>query len=90
MDYTRVAYIWSHVQTFSSSIHNNGENERQNGSVIWLRIGLINTMVVLTANTAAEVYQKHDLSFSDRCVFVTATSYDYHKGSIFFSPYGPY
>ncbi|GAA0184355.1 hypothetical protein LIER_31643 [Lithospermum erythrorhizon] len=39
------------------------------GPVVWLKIGSINTMVVLTANAAAEVYKNHDLDFSPIDVF---------------------
>ncbi|GAA0149430.1 oxygenase [Lithospermum erythrorhizon] len=60
------------------------------GPVIWLKIGSINTMAVLSANVAAELYKNHDMSFSDRLIVEILTSHDFHKSSMAFSPYGPY
>ncbi|KAG9134946.1 hypothetical protein Leryth_001243 [Lithospermum erythrorhizon] len=60
------------------------------GPVIWLKLGSVNTMVVQSADAAAELYKNHDLSFSDRPIVETLTSHDFHKSTMIFSPNGPY
>lgn len=60
------------------------------GPVIWLKIGSINTMAILSAKAAAELFKNHDLSFADRTVIETMRSNDYCEGSLALAPYGPY
>ncbi|KAG9134953.1 hypothetical protein Leryth_001242 [Lithospermum erythrorhizon] len=60
------------------------------GPVIWLKNGQVNTVVVQSANAAAEFYKYHDLSFPDRFIVDTLTSHNFHKSSFVFAPHGPY
>uniref|UniRef100_A0A5B6YTT0 Cytochrome P450 76A2-like n=1 Tax=Davidia involucrata TaxID=16924 RepID=A0A5B6YTT0_DAVIN len=60
------------------------------GPVIWLKLGSRNTMVVLTANTAAELFKNHDLSFMERTVTSVFQSQGYDKGALSLAPYGTY
>ena len=62
----------------------------QYGPVLWLRLGAINTMVVQSANAAAELFKNHDLPFSDRKVPFILTAHNYDQGSIALGRYGPY
>ncbi|KAA8516653.1 hypothetical protein F0562_016841 [Nyssa sinensis] len=62
--------------------------KQQYGPVIWLKLGSINTMVVLTAKAATELFKNHDLSFAERTITYVMQSNDYHKGSLAFAPYG--
>lgn len=47
------------------------------GPVIWLRLGSVNTMVVQSAEAAAELFKKCDLPFADRKVPDSLTALDY-------------
>ncbi|KAG9134947.1 hypothetical protein Leryth_001244 [Lithospermum erythrorhizon] len=85
-----MASVWPHVPSWYSSICNDGEDERQIWSVIWLKLGSVNTMVVQSADAAAELYKNHDLSFSDRPIVETLTSHEFHKSTMIFSSHGPY
>lgn len=58
------------------------------GPVVWLRLGSINTMAVLTAKAASELFKNHDLSFVDRTIIETMKAYGYHNGSLALEPYG--
>ncbi|GAA0173045.1 hypothetical protein LIER_26744 [Lithospermum erythrorhizon] len=61
------------------------------GPAIWLKIwSTLWTMVVQSANAAAEFYKYHDLSFPDRVIVDTITSHDFHKSSFVFAPCGSY
>ncbi|GAA0175192.1 oxygenase [Lithospermum erythrorhizon] len=60
------------------------------GPVTWLKLGSVNTMVVQSADAAAELYKNHDLSFSDRPIVETLTSHEFHKSTMIFSSHGPY
>ncbi|GAA0186108.1 oxygenase [Lithospermum erythrorhizon] len=60
------------------------------GPVIWLRLGSINTMVILSAKAAAEFFKNHDLSFADRKIIGTMHSHDYHQSSLALAPYGSF
>ncbi|KAM1079864.1 hypothetical protein TB2_014229 [Malus domestica] len=58
------------------------------GPVIWLTLGVRNTMSVQSAKAAAEFFKNHDLSFVERTVNENARVHDYHKGSLAMAPYG--
>ncbi|KAL7087207.1 hypothetical protein ACP275_13G053400 [Erythranthe tilingii] len=60
------------------------------GPVVWLRIGSINTMALLTARAAAELFKNHDASFAERTITDVMTSHNFHKAALSLSPYGPY
>ncbi|KAA8518636.1 hypothetical protein F0562_016110 [Nyssa sinensis] len=60
------------------------------GPVVWLKLGSLNTMVILTAKAATELFKNHDLSFAERTVTYLMQSHDYNKGSLALAPYGTY
>ncbi|KAK6157209.1 hypothetical protein DH2020_011457 [Rehmannia glutinosa] len=60
------------------------------GPVIWLRIGSINTMVLLSAESAAELFKNHDANFAERTITEVMRAHDFHKAAISLSPYGSY
>ncbi|WOG97670.1 hypothetical protein DCAR_0417011 [Daucus carota subsp. sativus] len=60
------------------------------GPVIWLKLGLVNTMVIQSAKAAAELFKNHDAVFSDRKVFDALTAWNYNQGSLAMGNYGPY
>ncbi|XAR69695.1 hypothetical protein NMG60_11001392 [Bertholletia excelsa] len=60
------------------------------GPVLWLQLGSINTVVIQSANAAAEFFKNHDLTFSDRKVPDALTALDYNKGSLAIGKYGTY
>nr|AYV88862.1 cytochrome P450 oxidase CYP76A54 [Polygala tenuifolia] len=62
----------------------------QYGPVIWLRIGLINTMAILTAKAATEFFKDHDLDFADRTIRNNMRVHDYSNGSLALAPYGSF
>ncbi|XP_059667504.1 cytochrome P450 76A2-like [Cornus florida] len=64
--------------------------KKQYGHVIWLNLGSINTMVVLSAKAATELFKSHDLSFVDRTTKCTMQSHGYDKASLALAPYGTY
>nr|GME01024.1 cytochrome P450 76A2-like [Ipomoea batatas] len=66
------------------------EMKNKYGSVIWLRIGSVSTMAILSAKAAAELFKNHDVSFADRKVIDAMKVQGYHKGSLAFAPYGSY
>ncbi|CAL1398386.1 unnamed protein product [Linum trigynum] len=60
------------------------------GDVVWLKFGAKNTMAVLSAKAAAELFKNHDINFMNRNLTETTKSHDYHQGSLGLSPYGTY
>jgi hypothetical protein len=60
------------------------------GNVIWLRLGAMNTMVILSAKAATEFFKNHDLSFADRTITETMRAHGYDQGSLALAPYGSY
>ncbi|KAK2983747.1 hypothetical protein RJ640_024100, partial [Escallonia rubra] len=62
--------------------------KEQYGPVVWLKLGSHETMVVLTAAAATELFKHHDVSFAGRTIRETMRSHDYHKGSLALSQYG--
>ncbi|KAL3716451.1 hypothetical protein ACJRO7_008106 [Eucalyptus globulus] len=60
------------------------------GPVIWLRLGSIDTKVILSSRVAAEFFKNHDLNFVERTITDLMQSQEYCKGSIALAPYGTY
>ncbi|KAK4420288.1 cytochrome [Sesamum alatum] len=60
------------------------------GPVVWLRIGSINTVVLLTAKAAAELFKNHDANFAERTITEVMKVHDFHKTALSLSPYGSY
>lgn len=60
------------------------------GQVIWLRLGAVNTMAILSTKAASELFKNHDLSFAERNIIEVMRAHDYHKSSVALAPYGPY
>ncbi|KAJ6699509.1 CYTOCHROME P450 FAMILY PROTEIN [Salix purpurea] len=66
------------------------EMRQKYGHIIWLRLGAMNTMVVLSATAAAELFKNHDLSFADRTITETMRAHGYDQGSLALAPYGSF
>ncbi|KAK8563478.1 hypothetical protein V6N12_035624 [Hibiscus sabdariffa] len=62
----------------------------QYGQVIWLRLGAVNTMAILSTKAATELFKNHDLTFAERTIRETMRAHDYHKSSLALAPYGSY
>ncbi|KAK8562019.1 hypothetical protein V6N12_049074 [Hibiscus sabdariffa] len=62
----------------------------QYGQVIWLRLGAVNTMAILSTKAATELFKNHDLTFAERNIRETMRAHDYHKSSLALAPYGSY
>ncbi|KAI4349039.1 hypothetical protein L6164_009687 [Bauhinia variegata] len=60
------------------------------GPVVWLRLGAINTMAILSAKTAAEFFKNHDHNFAERTITETMRVHNYDKASLALAPYGSY
>ncbi|KAJ9181463.1 hypothetical protein P3X46_009591 [Hevea brasiliensis] len=60
------------------------------GDIIGLRLGAVNTMVILSAKAASEFFKKHDLSFAERNKTETMRVHGYDQGSLALAPYGSY
>ncbi|KAL0306837.1 UNVERIFIED_CONTAM: cytochrome [Sesamum radiatum] len=60
------------------------------GPVVWLRIGSINTVALLTAEAAAELFKNHDANFAERTITEVMKVHDFHKTALSLSPYGSY
>ncbi|KAL8105714.1 cytochrome P450 76A2-like [Apium graveolens] len=63
---------------------------QQYGPVVWLKLGFVNTLVLLSAGEAEEFFKNHDLSFLDRFTNDSMRSHDYDKISIAFGPCSTY
>ncbi|KAL2544402.1 Cytochrome [Forsythia ovata] len=66
------------------------ELKHKYGPIVWLKMGSVNTMVILSADIANDFFKNHDLSFIDRRIFDTNRSKNYYKGSLAMAPYGVY
>ncbi|GMN39329.1 hypothetical protein TIFTF001_008548 [Ficus carica] len=66
------------------------EMRRKYGDVLWLRLGAINTMAVLSSKAATELFKNHDMSFVERTVTETGRAHNFHEASVALAPYGPY
>ncbi|KAF2307500.1 hypothetical protein GH714_029188 [Hevea brasiliensis] len=60
------------------------------GDIIGLRLGAVNTMVILSAKAASELFKNHDLSFAERTITETMRAHGYDQGSLALAPYGSY
>ncbi|KAK7284931.1 hypothetical protein RJT34_19685 [Clitoria ternatea] len=60
------------------------------GPVVWLQIGAINTMAILSVETATTFFKNHDHSFADRTITQTMRVHNYDKSSLALAPYGSY
>lgn len=60
------------------------------GPVVWLKLGSVDTVAILTAKAATELFKKHDLIFAERTITETSRSHDYDKSSLALAPYGTY
>lgn len=60
------------------------------GDVIGLKLGAVNTTVVLSAKAASEFFKNHDLSFAERTKYETMRVHGYDQGSLALAPYGSY
>ncbi|KAI3473942.1 hypothetical protein Pfo_028516 [Paulownia fortunei] len=81
--------VFGHMFSLGSAPHRTIAGlEAKYGPVVWLKLGSVNTMAVLTAKAASEFFKNHDLSFADRCIVETMTAHGYHNGSLALAPYG--
>ncbi|KAI7738854.1 hypothetical protein M8C21_012271, partial [Ambrosia artemisiifolia] len=60
------------------------------GPVVRLKLGSVNTVAILSAKAATELFKNHDLTFVERTVTETSKSHDYDKSSLALAPYGMY
>lgn len=60
------------------------------GPVLRLKLGSVNTLVIQSANAAAELFKNHDQVFCDRKCGDVFSALDYNKGSLIMGRYGPY
>ncbi|WOH13205.1 hypothetical protein DCAR_0832714 [Daucus carota subsp. sativus] len=60
------------------------------GPVVWLDLGSVKTMVLLSAAPVEELFKSHDLSFINRITNDAMRSHDYYQSSIAFGPYSVY
>lgn len=66
------------------------ELRAKHGPVLWLQIGAMKTMVILSAEAAAVFFKHHDHAFADRTITETMRVHNYNKSSLALAPYGPY
>ncbi|KAL8105735.1 hypothetical protein AgCh_029504 [Apium graveolens] len=57
------------------------------GPVVWLNLGAVKTMVILSAGAAEELFKNHDLSFADRFTNDSMRAHDFTKSSMAYSSY---
>ncbi|CAN1135263.1 Cytochrome P450 76A2 [Linum perenne] len=62
---------------------------KTHGDVVYLRLGAMKTMAILSTNAAADFFKNHDLDFADRTVTEIMKVHGYDKGSVALAPYGP-
>jgi len=62
----------------------------KHGPVVWLQIGAMKTMVILSADAASVFFKHHDHAFADRTITETMRAHNYNKSSLALAPYGPY
>lgn len=66
--------------------HSLAELTKTYGPVMTLKLGTITTIVVSSSDTAKQVLQQHDHTFSNRTIPDTVRATDHHKSSIVFLP----
>lgn len=62
----------------------------QYGPVVWLKIGAINSMAILSTKAASDFFKNHDVAFADRTITDMMRVHNYHKSSVALAPYGSY
>lgn len=60
------------------------------GPVVWLKIGAINSMAILSTKAATEFFKNHDLAFAERTITDIMRVHNYDKSSLALAPYGSY
>ncbi|OAY39663.1 iridoid oxidase [Manihot esculenta] len=60
------------------------------GPVLWLRLGSMDTVVIQSAKTAAELLKNHDTSFCDRKSLEVFNCLNYRDGSLAVGQFSPY
>ncbi|KAK1381322.1 hypothetical protein POM88_028066 [Heracleum sosnowskyi] len=60
------------------------------GPIVWLDLGFLKTMVLLSAGAAEEFFENHDLSFVDRFANDCTRSHDFYTVSLTFGSYNTY
>lgn len=82
--------VFGHMFNLGSAPHRTiAELQQRYGPILWLKLGSVNTMAVLTAESAAELFKTHDLSFANRSIVDTMKACGYPSGSLALAPYGP-
>ncbi|XP_023001248.1 cytochrome P450 71A1-like [Cucurbita maxima] len=66
------------------------ELSKKYGPLVFLRLGLIPTLVVSSADIVREIFKNHDISFSNRPKSTAANLFFYGYKDVGFSPYGEY
>nr|AZU97075.1 cytochrome P450 [Arnebia euchroma] len=83
--------VFGHMFNLGSDPHiTTAKLKEKYGPVIWLRIGSMNTMMILNAKAAAEFFKNHDISFADRNIVETMRSHNYNESSLVLAPYGSF
>ncbi|GKV52464.1 hypothetical protein SLEP1_g59041 [Rubroshorea leprosula] len=61
------------------------------GPVLWLKLGSVNTLVIQSAEAAAELFKNHDQVFCDRRIPASLTAHNFNQGGISLGKYSrPY
>ncbi|KAL5976443.1 hypothetical protein ACLOJK_020775 [Asimina triloba] len=66
------------------------ELHKKYGPVLSLRLGSVNTLVILSAEATTELFKNHDLSFAGRSIVEAMRACSYNEGSMALAQYGPY
>ncbi|XP_050228543.1 cytochrome P450 76A2-like [Mercurialis annua] len=64
--------------------------KKKYGDILGLKLGSLNTMVILSAKAASELFKNHDLAFAERSLTITMRVHGYDRGSLALAPYGSY
>ncbi|XP_015898698.3 iridoid oxidase [Ziziphus jujuba] len=60
------------------------------GTLLWLKLGSMNTMVLQSSMAAEQLFKNHDLSFCDPKCPDALIPHNYYQGSLAFGRYGSY
>ncbi|KAG5524890.1 hypothetical protein RHGRI_031535 [Rhododendron griersonianum] len=60
------------------------------GPILWLKLGLVNTMVVQSPKVAAELFKNHDIPFAGRKVPDALTAFHFNRNALGMNSFGPY
>ncbi|XP_065855336.1 cytochrome P450 76A2-like [Euphorbia lathyris] len=58
------------------------------GDIIGLKLGSINTVVILSSKAASELFKNHDLVFADRYITESMAIHGFNEGSLALLPHG--